>query len=109
MGCSCRLCRRPARAIYRRFPSLNGAVDASELMGKALLSVDWISDIPGIFRPGSEAPRHGHTVAPDFHQDRFCEALSLAENKHVCWEYSWGRLRRAAEFNAVGAGDTVER
>lgn len=79
-----------SQAIYRRFPGLHGAVEARELLGRALLTVEWISDIPGIFKPGSEAPRPGHTVAPDFHQDRFCEALSLAENKHVYWEYSWG-------------------
>ena len=54
-----------SQALYRYFPSLHGMVDATELMGKALLTVDWISDVPGIFKSGSKVPWHRHTVAPD--------------------------------------------
>ena len=79
-----------SQALYRRFPSLHGMIDATELMGKVLLSIVCVSDVPGIFKPGFEATTREHTVAPEFHQDRFCEAVSLAENKNVSWQFAPG-------------------
>ena len=93
-----------SQPLYRRFPSLNGAVDATELMGKVLLTVEWISDVPGIFKSGPKAPWHRRTVAPDFNPDRFCEAMSLAMNESVCWHFTWGDYGELREFNPVGAG-----
>lgn len=93
-----------SQLLYRRFPSLHGKVDARELTGKILLTVECVSGVPGIFRPGFKAPRHSTTVARDFDQDRFCEAMSLAENKSVCWQFTWGDYGVLREFNPIGAG-----
>ena len=92
-----------SQTLYRRFPSLHGAVDARELMGKVLLTVDWISDVPGIFRSGSREPWKKYPVTPGFDPDHFCEAMSLAMNESVRWHFAWGDYGVLREFNPVGA------
>ena len=96
---------KSGQEFYRRFPGLRDtSFDEIEVMGKAFLTVDYISDVPGIFKPNQKMPRGIRAVASNFDVGRFCQALSLVENKNVCSPISWNDYGVLREFNPNQAG-----
>ena len=80
--------------LHRMFPAMATIFFMSYkfYLGKILLSVEYQSSIPGIYKPEPDSapwPEEHQVAIRDFDVDRFCEALSLAHDQCVRWTACW--------------------
>lgn len=93
------------RDILLRFPYLcDMSVRLRDLLGRILLEVECEAVVPALYRPGA-VDNHGgggRPVADGFDVGRFCEAISLAENRTVDWSLAWQHYGELREFGQTG-------